>query len=276
MPKTFTTRIERYEPTDSRLGRHLLHDSRSLQYLVEASDPATLKSVRHSRMTPILDQGNLGSCTGNAAVGCLGTEPFYDTVNEIMSFAEPEAIHIYSQATAIDPFPGTYPPTDTGSNGLSVAKALKSDSLISGYLWATSLNAALTALASQPVIVGTKWFNDMFTPASDGKLSVSGPLAGGHEYELDELDVENQRVWMTNSWGGNWGVEGRAYMTWDDLGKLLDDGGDVTVFVANTKPAPTPTPPAPPAPPAPEDPKAIFQVHYEAFVAAAEKFFSPS
>ncbi len=29
------------------------------------------------RVVPILDQGELGSCTSNAGTGALGTQPFY-------------------------------------------------------------------------------------------------------------------------------------------------------------------------------------------------------
>jgi hypothetical protein len=33
-----------------------------------------------TRRIPVLDQGDLGSCTGNAATGVLGSEPFYGTL----------------------------------------------------------------------------------------------------------------------------------------------------------------------------------------------------
>lgn len=248
--ETYTIFQERYKPSDPRLGRHVTHDSRSLQYLVEAADVNTLKSVRHSRRVPIFDQGQLGSCTGNAAVGCLGTDPFYDTLPNASILTEQYAVQVYSLATKLDPYSGSYPPTDTGSDGLSVAKVLKNLGLISGYQHATSLQAALTALQDRPVIVGTKWKSSMFTTGADGRINVSGSTEGGHEFELDEVDVENQRVWMDQSWGLDFGIHGRAYFTWDDFGQLLSDNGDVTVFVPLTQPAPTPTPP--PAPPTPD------------------------
>lgn len=42
-----------------RLGRHRNHDPRSLAYLAPAADLSTLKSVRHRRMIPVLDQGEV-------------------------------------------------------------------------------------------------------------------------------------------------------------------------------------------------------------------------
>lgn len=236
--------------TDPRLGRHVHHDPRSLRYLAPAR--LDLTSVRHQRYIPVFDQGQLGSCTGNAAAGCLGTGPLFHAIGVTVlgqdeTTDETYAVGIYSDAEKLDGGAG-YPPEDQGSSGLSVAKVLKSRGLISGYTHATSLQATLTALAAGPVIVGTSWHEDMFTPDADGRLHPTGAVEGGHEYVLDELDVENQRVWMQNSWGTSWGLTGRAYLTWTDLGTLLDDQGDCTVFVSPSEPAPTPTPAPDPAP----------------------------
>lgn len=271
--KDFSVVVKRYSPTDPRLGRHVLHDSRSRAFAVEAAPLSTLKSVRHQSQIPVLDQGNLGSCTGNASTNVLGTAEFLSTVpvksilsTEDAGLDEEYAVSLYSAATKVDPYSGSYPPTDTGSNGLSVAKVLQKAGKISGYQHAFSLEATLTALAKGACMVGTVWRGDMFNPGSDGRIKITGNEEGGHEYKLDELDVENKRVWFLNSWTRNWGVQGRAWVSWDDLGTLLADSGDCTVFTPVSQPAPQPTPtppaptpptpPAPPAPPTPVDVKA--------------------
>ncbi|NED51184.1 hypothetical protein G3I24_09730, partial [Micromonospora aurantiaca] len=69
----------------------------------------------------------------------------------VASTDEDQARALYSAATRLDEFDGEWPPTDTGSSGLGVAKACKRAGLISGYRHAFGLNAALTALAEQPV-----------------------------------------------------------------------------------------------------------------------------
>lgn len=242
-------------PSDPRLGRHIRHDPRSWQFAFTAVDLGTLASVRHQSNIPTLDQGSLGSCTGNAATKCLSYDPFWGTP-KVKTVIGPDAVadekyavDVYSAATAVDQYPGVYPPTDTGSDGLSVAKVLQSRALISGYQHAFSLEALLSALAKQPVIVGTEWRQDMFHPAADGRQKITGAVAGGHEYCLDELDVANERVWMQNSWGKSWGLQGRAYFTWTDMRALLAASGDCTVFAPVA--APVPTPPAP-------DPEAEF------------------
>lgn len=254
--------VSRRLPMHPLLGRHVRHDPASRAFAFPTAG-LTLKSVRHERRIPVLDQGQLGSCTGNAGVGCLGTDPFYATVallplrhtgsrqladgRLLYALDEEGAVQLYSAATRLDDAPAQYPPTDTGSDGLSVAKALKAAGEISGYQHTFSLQDALLALTVTPFITGVTWYNSMFNPDADGRLIVDpkSGVAGGHEFVVDQLDVEHQRVWMTNSWGAGWGAQGRAYLTWDDYGALLADQGDVTVFVPLTQPAPTPTPPGP-------------------------------
>lgn len=236
-------------PGAGRLGRHVRHDPRSLRYQVPARSTGTLKSVRHTRRIPVLDQGDLGSCTGNAAEGVLGTSPFLETLpgwfaDVSGSAAEKQAVWLYSAATRLDDYDGEYPPTDTGSDGLSVAKAALAGGLISGYRHATSLDAALTALAARPVIAGINWYSSFDVPTDTGIVYITSgaQVRGGHEICLDELNVEDRLIGFTNSWGASWGEDGRAYLPWEDFERLLSEQGDVTAFVSLSQPAPTPTP----------------------------------
>ncbi len=248
---------ERIPSTDPRLGRHIHHDDRSRRFPFPTAG-LTLKSVRHTRRIPVLDQGQLGSCTGNAGIGALGTEPFYSVEIGVprYSFDENGAVALYADATRLDDAPGQYPPDDTGSDGLAVAKALRAAGEISGYQHTFNLDDALKALTVTPFITGVNWYNSMFDPQPDGRLVVdfASGLAGGHEFVVDEIDVENEDVWATQSWGPGWGVfrdgrPGRFRIGFTDYGRLLAQQGDVTVFVPLTQPAPTPTPSPTPAPP---------------------------
>ena len=246
---------EKILATDPRLGRHIHHDSRSFAYKFDTSGLA-LKSVKHKRRMPIFDQGNIGSCTGNAGIGCLATEPFYQDVastayrqfqysaqiKEIYTFDEAGAVQLYSDATHADDYPGQYPPDDTGSDGLTIAKILKQAGKISGYQHTFSLDDALLALTKTPFITGVDWYDAMFHPDADGRVHPKGSLAGGHEIVADEIDAENERVWFSNSWGDDWGVIGRFYLTFADYGALLARQGDVTIFVPLSQPIPTPIP----------------------------------
>ncbi len=238
---------ERIPSTDPRLKRHVNHDSRSRGYAFDTSG-LSIVSAKHTRRIPVLDQGNLGSCTGHAGIGCMGTEPYYGSVGSVYTYglSEAGAVQLYSDATRIDEWPGEYPPEDTGSSGLAVAKALLAAGEISGYRWTFNLDDALKALGVTPYITGTLWYSDMYYPDASGRVRPTGSIAGGHEYEADEIDAEREQVWYTNSWG-EWGTNrdgrtGRFWMSFADYGTLLARQGDVTVFTPLTEPAPVPPP----------------------------------
>ena len=226
-----------WSDTPYPLGRNINHDPRSLNFMVEAPASVTPVSKTWRRYTPILDQGPLGSCTGNAMCGLLGTAPFYGTLHDLryawsnpLRLDEALAVALYSRATAIDPFSGEYPPDDTGSDGLSVTKAAIERGLISSrYLHITSLDAAHAAIATSPFIVGTNWYEDMFYPSTSGVVKIGGAVAGGHEYECLGYSTYYKRWKFANSWGTGWAKSGYFYMTNDTLAQLLSEQGDATV-----------------------------------------------
>jgi hypothetical protein len=221
-----------------RLGRHVHHDSRSLAYQVRPS--GTVVSRTWKREIPVLDQGDLGSCTGNATVGVLGSDPFYQTLPG-RTLDESEAVTLYSAAEKIDGGEG-YPPEDDGSTGLSVAKAAKNAGLISGYLHMTSVAACQTAIASGPFIIGSDWYEGFDNPTPGGLVTISGQVRGGHEYECIGYDAASDLWQLVNSWGTSYGVAGHFFYTSATLAKLLAAQGDATSFVPITAPAPVPMP----------------------------------
>ncbi len=121
--------IELAETTTAgrRLGRHVEHDARSRNFPAAVAPISDVKHVRHGKP---FDQGDLGSCTGNAMAGALMTAPYYKASRTLV---EANAVQLYEQATHFDRMQGTYPPDDTGSTGLAVAKAAKRDGYITAY-----------------------------------------------------------------------------------------------------------------------------------------------
>lgn len=236
-----------------RLGRHVVHDPRSLQYLhPEAAKPAS--TVVWTRVVPVYDQGSVGSCTGQAAAGALGTLPLEPTLPASFVDDEAEAVKLYSAAEVIDG-DGPYPPNDNGSSGLSVAKACRNAGLISGYQHITSLAAAYAAIQSGPFIVGSDWHTGMDTPDANGVVQATGAVRGGHEYECVGYHPDTDLWEFVNSWGLSYGVQGRFFYTSATFTQLLAAQGDATVFVPVNQPAPTPTP-TPTPQPAPTPPAA--------------------
>ena len=231
--------LDRHDP---RLGRHVEHDARSRWYAYRGVP--TIQTVQHVSYINVLDQGQLGSCTGNAAVGCLGYNPFWDTMG-MQPLDEEMAQSIYSQATSLDEVPGVWPPTDTGSTGVAVSKALQSRGLISGYQWMFRFIDVIGALMARPVILGTAWYESMFDPDAFGMVGISGRVAGGHEYILDGWDADLEVAHLRNSWGPTWGVDGSFKMTGATLTRLLGEDGDAVIFTPSNLPAPEPVPPDP-------------------------------
>ena len=76
---TYRNRIEEQVIPGLRLGRHVRHDSRSLLFPWQQSG-TPLQDVLLTRHIALLDQGDVGSCTGNAETGALGTDPLYGTL----------------------------------------------------------------------------------------------------------------------------------------------------------------------------------------------------
>ncbi|MGZ4663732.1 MAG: hypothetical protein ACXV5Q_01430 [Frankiaceae bacterium] len=208
------------------LGRHVRHDPKSRLY--PATTGVEVKSVRWQRRSPIFDQGNVGSCTGNAAAGWVATDTA--TRKGRADITEADALKVYSKATRLDRIKGVYPPTDTGSSGLAAAKALKALGLATGtYRHAFGLDHALQALQSGPVLVGIEWLTGCDRPDKAGVVNYTGSVRGGHEILADEVDTARKLVGFQNSWGTSYGQSGRFYMTWADFAKALAAQGDVTV-----------------------------------------------
>lgn len=247
-------------PMHPLLGRNVNLDSRSKAYALQ---PPTgiLTSVRHAQHIAVLDQGQIGSCTGNAATSCAYHEPFYAPGGQPWRYAPDEAgaVAWYHDNTANDGFPGTYVPDDTGSDGLTSSKMAVQAGIASGYQAALDLDSSLQALMDRPGVTGLPWFNSMFDAPSSGLIEVSVPsgLAGGHELVVDEIVAANAPgngtgvllVGGNNSWGSAWGAQGRWYLRASDWWELRKRDGDVYFWTAKSQPGPTPVPdPSDPSP----------------------------
>jgi hypothetical protein len=246
---TRTIYRERIPSTDPRCKRHVLHDTESRRYAHDTTG-LTVASVEHARTLPILDQGDVGSCTAEAGFGVLGTAPY--SGDQAVGAAVTKAFggwdqagtyRLYSAEESLDG-DGPYPPNDNGSTGLTLAKALRAAGAISGWTQTFTLDDALKALTQYPLAVGTVWYNSMFDPDAEGILTVDAAsgVAGGHEYEIVGYDASRGLVKAANSWGTGWGAAGYFYLAAEDLGALLAAQGDVTIFTPLSQPAPTPTP----------------------------------
>lgn len=239
---THSITITRYEPSDPRLGRRVHHDSRSLdyEYLPRTATPKRKNTFWNSGTGP-LQQGSLGSCTGNSVAQWLNTN-YANTVRHLTHsgkyMAEQDAVKIYSLGTHLDNQPGAYPPDDSGCDGLSVAKAGIKLGYLDRYTHTFSFSALQAALETTPAICGTLWTKTMFKPVNGlvkvGSLTQSN-IAGGHEYLACGIDWTADVLIFRNSWGGQgaWpGCKPGGYFAvgFADYQHLLANQGDVTVL----------------------------------------------
>jgi hypothetical protein len=234
--------VVRYDPSDPRLGRHVRHDSRSLNYEFLPRDAAPQKKDTFwDSAIPPLNQGDVGSCTGNATAQWMNTN-FADSVRTTTHKGQPlleaDALEIYSVGTKLDHTPGAYPPDDTGCDGVSVAKAGKKLGYLDSYKHTFSFTAFQAAIEITPTINGTVWTKTMFKPHNGlvkvGKL-VDSNIAGGHEYLAAGIDWSEEVFIFRNSWGDQdaWpGCQPGGYFAigFADYQKLLAEQGDVTVL----------------------------------------------
>jgi hypothetical protein len=216
---------------DPRLGRHVQHDERSRAFAAarEVEQPAA--RVIHRHYGWVLDQGEVGSCTGNAGVHALMSGPLRGTRRDI-SRSQKVALALYTRATQLDPWPGEYPEADTGSSGLAVCKAMVEAGYITRYEWAFGIDHVDRALVNGPLMIGTAWYEGMSRPDRGGMVAAVGQQMGGHEYVC--LGRDHDIYGFVNSWSKWWGVKDRSmdvsggafFMHRDTFAALLEDYGD--------------------------------------------------
>jgi hypothetical protein len=219
------------------LGRHQQHDPRSRGFRFRTAAPVAHKTVYHPTTPVILNQKSVGACVGFTGADLLNTAAFAavrKSFNHSRLYQNRDGLDFYHLASAADAIPGTYPPDDTGSSGIGLAKAFTRLGLIDHYTHAFGFDHFRDAIAVKPVAVGTLWTQTMFTPDADGIVTVGSladdNIAGGHEYMVRGIDYEKQIVWARNHWAKSWGKAGEFGVRFDDFEQLLENGGDVTVL----------------------------------------------
>lgn len=224
---------------DPRLGRHVEHDERSKRWPARALPGGEIRTRLWNHDAPLLDQGDLGSCTGfaaadlfNCSVMALARQAVHGTRRYLTNA---HGLELYKLATGLDEFPGTYPPEDTGSSGLGVAKAARQLGYITEYRHVLGFQHLLTVVPMCPVIVGTWWYEGMSRLDRKGFAHPTGSALGGHEYLLLGQNADDEYFTFLQSWGP-WGKRdrGRFYIKFDEFEELLLDDGDATVLVGAT------------------------------------------
>lgn len=208
------------------LGRAYARDDRDNNYLIENSGLLGT-SARTSRYWDDEqwwgNQGNTSECVAYAWTHWLEDGPFYQASSP-QPILNPNTV--YREAQKVDEWPGE------NYNGTSVragAKILQSLGYIQNYYWTANINTLInTVLNVGPVVVGTHWYRNMFYPSkATGIIRASGRMVGGHAYVINGVDTKKKLFRIKNSWGRKWGQNGRAFISFTDMAKLISRFGEV-------------------------------------------------
>jgi hypothetical protein len=166
------------------------------------------------------DQGETGHCVGFGWAGWGVAEPVID------NYVNAEGHKIYYEAKVIEGNPNN----EDGAYTRDGAKAMQNRQRLAVYAFALTLDEILLHLRTQgPLVIGTDWTFDMFTPDADGFVKPTGENAGGHCYLL--YGVVGETLHFKNSWGASWGDNGSFRMTFPNFQILMEAWGEAIASV---------------------------------------------
>jgi len=203
----------------------------------------------------VWDQGELGSCTGNATAGLVS----FIWEKGVMKGQTPSRLMIYYGARKLE---GTID-SDSGAMIRDAIKSVNTWGVCSEKVWkydinkfadspsdtaynygkifisnrrirylrvGSDLNSMKQALLVAPFVCGISVYESFESDytAKTGLVSMPGPdeaLLGGHAICVVGYDDETNKFIVRNSWGSNWGDFGYAYLPYSYLtnANLTDD-----------------------------------------------------
>jgi len=216
------------------LGRVYIEDKRDLNYLIK-NNQRTLQQI--STPPKVLtqrywdangwwgDQGNTPQCVGYSWSHWLEDGPIQQS--GIPPIIKP--FDIYKNAQKLDEW---YGENYDGTSVRGAVKYLKNIGKVKSYYWAFDVQTlSETILKLGPVVVGTNWYNGMFYPNKTGLIKISGQMVGGHAYLINGVDTKTKQFRIKNSWGKSWGNGGHAFISFNDMSRLIKENGEICLAI---------------------------------------------
>lgn len=219
-------RVQRVPQEREGLGRQLVHDPRSKAFAVGKTID---KSKWISKTIRIYDPSPNPNQCHSECTGCAKSMEMNSVGNRLMGkvLNMNDAHKMYSLATTLDPFKGSWPPDDTGSSGLGAAKAAQKLGIGGEYRHVFNGADEVVQLiqTGRVVNVGTWWYEDMFEPTTKGVITPTGKMVGGHQYVARGYDAKLDHV-LIRCW---WGEYRDVRIAREHLNELILDGGDAHI-----------------------------------------------
>lgn len=198
------------------LGRRHAPDERDKLHLMTAHIPAALPSYRYWIPGAVLNQGQTSQCVGYAWAAWLGGSPVR---TRTVSPSD-----IYHAAQLIDEWPGE---DYDGTSVRAGSKVLAGQGRIGEYVWAShAAELRDWILGRSGAVIGINWYDQMFTPDANGYIHPGGSIAGGHAIYVYGYSTKRAAFRLQNSWGLDWGVNGRCWLKMQDMATLLNEQGE--------------------------------------------------
>lgn len=210
------------------LGRVIIPDERDSSFPMKAilKKAETPKNSKYWNANGFWgDQLDTSQCVGFGWMHFLEDAPITHVGPTPILYPQ----EIYAEAQKLDEFPGE---NYDGTTVRAGAKYLMIKGYITEYRWGYTLQELIDAvLYKAPCVVGTNWYYDMFFPDADGLIKMTGSFAGGHCYLVNGVNVKKRMFRIKNSWGRKWGKSGLAYISFDDMEKLIKGQGEICLAV---------------------------------------------
>lgn len=213
-------------------------------YLLEITQPEIPVQIDlQSQMTPVKNQGPLGSCVAFAVCSVKEWQEKQEHKESTLKDKDYDLSEqwLYYKCKAIDPWPqiqGTafrYAMKVLQSKGLPIEQGWNYNPIEQGtpekwaagvanwykcghYWRIASLNELKTLLTKGPIAIGIKVFDELFVPNENGVVSMpkkKKKSRGGHAICVVGFSDETKLIKFKNSWGTSWGKEGYGFISYD-------------------------------------------------------------
>jgi C1A family cysteine protease len=203
-------------------------------YLLERQPEAAKGVVRRHWIAPgvVLDQGDTSQCVIYACDKYLTSFPVRNK-----GFLSPkQRERIYKIVQTLDEWRGE---AYDGTSVHAMFRWLHDQGFVAEYRWGFDCETVINhVLGTGPVEMGTNWDAGMSNPDRHGYIALNKDDIDdeGHAWTIIGADRERRNpdhtvgaVRMINSWGPTWGQGGRAWITFDNLDKLIKLQGEAAV-----------------------------------------------